>query len=136
MHACTCVCVCVCLPQTMRGVLKPALPSAMTQLDQEEGRGRETHREAQIQILGGGGQKTFSISIQLNSFCLCHKAKASCCYCFSENTVLYNSDHIYYEGSFLCGSEVSNLKQIETTDLFLISINKQCYCMSISSIRI
>lgn len=89
-------------------------------------RQRDTQRSSDTDTggRGGGGQKTFSISIQLNSFCLCHKAKASCCYCFSENTVLYNSDHIYYEGSFLCGSEVSNLKQIETTDLFLISINK------------
>lgn len=87
-------------------------------------RQRDTQWSSDTDMGGGGGQKTFSISIQLNSFCLCHKAKASCCYCFSENTVLYNSDHIYYEGSFLCGSEVSNLKQIETTDLFLISINK------------
>lgn len=91
--------LCVSSPDN-EGSIEACIALGYDLVGSRRGRGRETHREAQTQILGEKGKKTFSVSIQLNSFCLCHKAKASCCYCFSENTALYNSDHIYYEGSF------------------------------------
>lgn len=94
-----CVLLCVSSPDN-EGSIEACIALGYDLVGSRRGKRQRDTEKLRYRYWGEKGQKTFSISIQLYSLCLCHKAKASCCYCFSENTVLYNSDHIYYEGSF------------------------------------